>query len=71
MPAPRPKRISDILPKIQNVAQTSNFLVKFSLPPTGLRSHLRRKGINDRFIAEDVGLLCYDASLPGLSLIHI
>ena len=68
MPAPRPSRISDIMPKLQNVAQTSNYFVKFSLPPTGLRSHLRRKGINDRFIAEDVGLLCYDASLPGSAL---
>ena len=65
MPAPRPKRISDILPKIQNVAQTSNFLVKFALPNSELKSHMRRKGINDRFIAEDAGLLCYNAVLPG------
>ena len=65
MPAPRPKRISDILPKIQNVAQTSNFLVKFALPNSGLKSHMRRKGINDRFIVEDAGLLCYNAVLPG------
>ena len=53
MPAPRPKRISDILPKLQNVAQTSNFLVKFVLPNGELRSHMRRKGLNDRFIIED------------------
>ena len=65
MPAPRPKRISDILPKIQNVAQTSNFLVKFALPNSELKSHMRRKGINDRFIIEDAGLLCYNAVLPG------
>jgi len=65
VPAPRPKRIADILPKIQNVAQTSNFLVKFALPNSGLKSHMRRKGINDRFIVEDAGLLCYNAVLPG------
>jgi len=65
VPAPRPKRIADILPKIQNVAQTSNFLVKFALPNGGLKSHMRRKGINDRFIVEDAGLLCYNAVLPG------
>ena len=65
MPAPRPKRISDILPKLQNVAQTSNFLVKFALPNGGLKSHMRRKGINDMFIVEDAGLLCYNAVLPG------
>ena len=29
---------------------------------------MRRKGINDRFIAEDVGLLCYDAVLPGSAM---
>ena len=68
MPAPRPRRISDIMPKLQNVAQTSNYFVRFSLPPTGLRNHLRRKGIDSRFIADNVGLLCYDAVLPGSAM---
>ena len=74
MPAPRPRKISDIMPKIQNVAQTSQFLVKFVLPRGDnnnrrtLRSHMRRKGINDRFIADDVGLLCSDAVLPGSAM---
>ena len=74
MPAPRPRRISDIMPKIQNVAQTSQFLVKFVLPRGDnnnrrtLRSHMRRKGINDRFIADNVGLLCSDAFLPGSAM---
>ena len=68
MPAPRPRRISDIMPKLQNVAQTSNYFVRFSLPPSGLRSHLRRKGIDSRFIADNVGLLCYNAALPGSAL---
>ena len=74
MPAPRPRRISDIMPKIQNVAQTSQFLVKFVLPRgdnnnrRSLRGHMRRKGINDRFIADNVGLLCSDAVLPGSAM---
>ena len=68
MPAPRPRRISDIMPKLQNVAQTSNYFVRFSLPPSGLRNHLRRKGIDSRFIADNVGLLCYNAALPGSAL---
>ena len=71
MPAPRPKRISDILPKLQNVAQTSNFLVKFVLPNGELRSHMRRKGLNDRFVIEDAGLLCYNAVLPGSALASV
>ena len=68
MPAPRPRGISDILPKLQNVAQTSKFLVKFVLPSGSCRSYMRKKGINDRFISDDVGLLCSDAVLPGSAM---
>ena len=68
MPAPRPRGISDILPRMQNVAQTSQFLVKFALPPSSLRRFMRQKGINDRFISDNVGLLCSDAVLPGSAL---
>ena len=74
MPAPRPRGISDILPRMQNVAQTSQFLVKFALPystRSGLRSYLRRKGVNDRFVVEDAGLLCSDAVLPGSAMASI
>ena len=68
MPAPRPRGISDIMPKLQNVAQTSLFLVKFVLPRGDCRRFLRQKGINDRFISDNVGLLCSDAVLPGSAL---
>lgn len=75
MPAPRPRPISDILPRFQNVAQTSQYLVKFALPFSrnsgGLRSFLRRKGVNDRFVVEDAGLLCSDAVLPGSAMASI
>ena len=71
MPAPRPRPISDFLPKFQNVAQTSQYIVKFALPVSPLRSYLRRKGVNDRFIAEDIGLLCSDAVLPGSALASV
>ena len=71
MPAPRPRPISDILPRIQNVAQTSQYLVKFALPASDLRGYLRRKGVNDRFIADDIGLLCTDAVLPGSALASV
>ena len=56
------------MPKLQNVAQTSKFLVKFVLPRGDCRTYLRQKGINDRFISEDVGLLCSDAVLPGSAM---
>ena len=68
MPAPSPRRISDIMPKIQNVSLSSNFLVKFVLPRGECRSFLRRKGINDRFISDNVGLLCSDAVLHGSAM---
>jgi len=56
------------MPKLQNVAQTSKFLVKFVLPPTSVRTFMRQKGINDRFISDNIGLLCSDAVLPGSAL---
>jgi len=68
VPAPRPRGISDIMPKLQNVAQTSQFLVKFVVPRGDCRKFLRQKGINDRFIADNVGLLCSDAVLPGSAM---
>ena len=68
MPAPRPRGISDIMPKLQNVAQTSKFLVKFVLPRSPVRSFMRQKGINDRFISDNIGLLCSDAVLPGSAM---
>ena len=75
MPAPRPRPISEFLPRFQNVAQSSHYLVKFALPSdqssTSLRSFLRRKGVDDRFVGEDAGLLCSDAVLPGSGLMSI
>ncbi len=69
MPAPIPKKISQILPKFQNVAQTSHYLVKFGLPSVGgLRSHLQSKGVDIRFSGDDIGLLCSSAVLPGSSM---
>ena len=68
MPAASPRRISDIMPKIQNVAQTSQFLVKFVLPTSPVRTFMRQKGINDRFISDNIGLLCSDAVLPGSAM---
>ena len=66
MSAPIPKKISQILPKFQNVAQTSHYLVKFGLPSSGkLRRHLKVRGIDYRFHTDDIGLLCSGAVLPG------
>ena len=71
MPAPIPKSIDQLMPTVQNVAQTSHYLVQFGLPPStssgsgGLKEFLRSKGVDDRFHLGDVGLLCSAAVLPG------
>ena len=72
MTRPIPKKISQILPTFQNVAQTSNYYVQFALPAgegggENLRTHLQRKGVDMRFHTETIGLLCSSASLPGSS----
>ena len=59
------------MPKLQNVSLSSQFLVKFALPRGDCRTYLRSKGVNDRFIADDVGLLCTDAVLPGSALASV
>lgn len=66
--AARPRRISDIKPLLTNLAQTSHYEIQFgSLPSRELKEYLNRRGIDDRFIAESAGLLCYDAVLPTTS----
>jgi hypothetical protein len=64
----RPRRISEIKPLFGNLAQTSHYQVSFGGLPTLLQSHLFLRGVDWRFIAEDAGLLCSSASLPGSSL---
>jgi hypothetical protein len=77
VPAPIPKKISQILPTFQNVAQTSNYLVKFALPPHtssggySLGSHLRSKGVDFRFVGDEIGMLCSNASLPGSAMASV
>ena len=65
MPVPIPKKISQILPIFQNVAQTSHYLVNFGLPSQGLKEHLQARGVDHRFDMNEIGLLCSAAVLPG------
>jgi len=67
VPAPRPRRISEFKPLFTNLAQTSHYQVIFGGLSGSLRSYLRTRGIDSRFIGESVGLLCSSASLPGSS----
>lgn len=67
MPAPRPKKISAFKPLFTNLAQSSHYQVVFGGLSGSLRSYLRLRGIDYRFIDESVGLLCSSASIPGSS----
>jgi hypothetical protein len=60
----KPRRISDIKPLFTNLAQTSHYQVLFGGLPVELRGYVSRKGVSPLFIGEDVGLLCFNASLP-------
>ena len=61
----QPRKISDIKPLFTNLAQTSHYQVIFGGLSPDLQFYLRNKGVDSRFIVENVGLLCSSASLPG------
>lgn len=63
-----PRSISSIKPLLTNLAQTSHYEVRFNALPFQLTNYLLQRGINQRFIAEEVGLLCFSASLPTTQL---
>lgn len=65
---PSIRRISDFKPLFTNLAQSSHFQVIFGGLPGPLLSHLAIRGVDPLFIANDAGLLCFSASLPGTTL---
>jgi len=67
VPRPFPKKISQIKPLISNVALTSNYLMQFGGLPPNLTTYLKQRGMDTRFLGEEIGLLCSRASLPGSS----
>ena len=68
MPRPFPKKISQIKPTLTEVAQSSHFIVEFGGLSGNLRRHLRDRGMDSRFITDNLSLLCNRASLPGSGL---
>ena len=67
MARPFPKSIPQIKPLISNVALTSNYLMQFGGLPSNLTAYLKQRGMDSRFLGEEIGLLCSRASLPGSS----
>jgi len=64
----RPRKISQIKPLFGNLAQTSHYQVSFGALPRPLRDHLNVRGVDWAFVAENAGLLCSSASLPGSTI---
>lgn len=59
----------DIKGLLGNLSRPNYYQMTFGLPLSGgLRPYLAQKGIDPRFISEDVGLLCNAATLPGTNL---
>jgi len=65
---PSIRRISDFKPLFTNLAQSSHFQVIFGGLPGPLLSHLAIRGVDPLFVANEAGLLCFSASLPGTQL---
>jgi hypothetical protein len=64
----RPRKISEIKPIFGNLAQTSHYQVSFGALSRPLQNHLSLRGVDWGFVAENAGLLCSSASLPGSSI---
>jgi hypothetical protein len=65
VPRPLPKKISQIAPVLSQVAQSSHFIFEFGGLSGNLREHLKLRGLDYRFIGDNLSLLCCRASLPG------
>lgn len=66
---PRVLTTEEIKPLLGNLARPNYFEMQFSLPINGeLGNYLRSRGVDQRFVTQEVGLLCNSATLPGQSL---
>lgn len=61
----------EIKPLIGNLSRPNYYQVAFGGLSSGLYSYLAARGVDTEFIASDMGLMCYNASLPGSSLASV
>lgn len=62
-----PRRISDIKPLFNNLAQTNQYQVTFGGLSSELQSYLLKRGVDPLFIGDSVGLLVQSTVLPTTS----
>lgn len=58
----------EIKPLIGNISRPNYYQVVFGGLSSGLSGYLNSRGVDNQFIGSDMGLMCYNASLPGSSL---
>jgi len=61
----------DVRPLIGNLSRTNLYQVEFGGLSSGLSGYLNSRSVSSQFIAENSGLMCYEASLPGSSLSQV
>ena len=59
---------SDVRLLFGRLSRPNYYQVQFGGLSAGLLAHLGSRGVNSQFIASDMGLLAFNASLPGSSL---
>ena len=63
--------LEEVKPLIGNLSRPNYYQVVFGGLSAGLTGYLGARGVDAEFIGNDMGLMCYNASLPGSSLATI
>lgn len=61
-------KLEEVKPIIGNLSRANYYQVAFGGLSGGLYSYLSARDVGSQFIGNDMGLMCYNASLPGSSL---
>lgn len=64
----RKLKLEEVRPLIGRLSRPNYYEVNFGGIPTPLGDYLSSRGVSRNFIGGDMGLLCYEASLPGSNL---
>lgn len=68
MPKVKNLKIDDVKPLIGNLSRPNYYQVNFGGLSRDLTDYLRDRDVRKTFVGKEVGLMCYNASLPGSSL---
>ena len=60
--------VADVRPLLGNLSRSNYYEVRFGGLTSALQFYLSSKGVDSVFVNNNVGLMCYQAQLPGSSL---